>query len=192
MFEAAGVARTERSIVNWCQPNKTGIARLDGYYDPNERRYYITAESVSLAIQEEQSKAARGVLEPAPQLDDTPEPARTERDEVGAQGQRESQELPAEVRRLKQENFDLQINNRAKDYFIEQLQKEREGFAVERRGYVEKLMAFNHQLGTLQNELLRLSAPRDASPQRPEADQAAAALATESTPVSIPQNQIGS
>lgn len=25
MFEAAGVARTERSIVNWCQLNKTGI-----------------------------------------------------------------------------------------------------------------------------------------------------------------------
>ncbi len=28
MFETAGVARTERSIVNWCQPNRTGIARL--------------------------------------------------------------------------------------------------------------------------------------------------------------------
>ena len=41
MFEAAGVARTERSIVNWCQPNRTGIARLDSYFDPNERRYYI-------------------------------------------------------------------------------------------------------------------------------------------------------
>src|SRR5688500_6478008 len=41
MFEAAGVARTERSIVNWCRENATGIARLDAYFEPNERRYYI-------------------------------------------------------------------------------------------------------------------------------------------------------
>src|SRR3954447_22775015 len=53
LFEAAGVTRTERSITNWCQPNKTGIARLDAYLDPNERKYFITPESVDAAIQEE-------------------------------------------------------------------------------------------------------------------------------------------
>ena len=53
MFETAGVARTERSIINWCQPNRQGIARLDSYYDPNERKYYITPQSVETAIQEE-------------------------------------------------------------------------------------------------------------------------------------------
>jgi hypothetical protein len=51
MFEAAGVARTERSITNWCQPTKAGIARLDAYFDPNERKYYITPESVDRAIE---------------------------------------------------------------------------------------------------------------------------------------------
>src|SRR5439155_1078245 len=35
MFEVAGVARTERSIVNWCQLNKLGVVRLDAYFDPN-------------------------------------------------------------------------------------------------------------------------------------------------------------
>ena len=59
MFEAAGVARTERSIVNWCQPNRTGIARLDSYFDPNERRYYISPQSVEQAIAEEKAKAAK-------------------------------------------------------------------------------------------------------------------------------------
>src|ERR1039457_5001272 len=59
MFEAAGVARTERSIVNWCQPNRTGIARLDAYFDPNERKYYLTPLSVELAIAEEKAKAAK-------------------------------------------------------------------------------------------------------------------------------------
>src|SRR5262245_56218070 len=29
LFEAAGVARTERSITNWCQPNKQSVTRLD-------------------------------------------------------------------------------------------------------------------------------------------------------------------
>ena len=38
-FEAAGVARTDRSIINWCQPNRQGITRLDCYFDPNERKY---------------------------------------------------------------------------------------------------------------------------------------------------------
>src|ERR1035438_7070107 len=58
MFEAAGVARTERSIVNWCQPNRTGIARLDSYFDPNERRYYISPQSVEQAIAEEKTKTS--------------------------------------------------------------------------------------------------------------------------------------
>ena len=59
LFEAAGVARTERSIINWCQPNRTGIARLDAYFDPNERKYYLTPLSVELAIAEEKAKAAK-------------------------------------------------------------------------------------------------------------------------------------
>jgi len=58
LFEAAGVARIERSIVNWCQPNRQGIPRLDSYYDPNERKYFITPQSVEAAIAEEKAKAA--------------------------------------------------------------------------------------------------------------------------------------
>ncbi len=74
MFEAAGVARTERSIVNWCQPNRTGIARLDSYLDPNERRYYISPQSVKLAIAEEKAKAAK-INEPAESFGSIPHPA---------------------------------------------------------------------------------------------------------------------
>jgi hypothetical protein len=47
------VWRTERSITHCCQPNRTGIARLDRYFDPNERKYYLTPQNVELAIQEE-------------------------------------------------------------------------------------------------------------------------------------------
>jgi hypothetical protein len=37
VFEGASVARTERSFINWRQPNKMGLARLEEYFDPNER-----------------------------------------------------------------------------------------------------------------------------------------------------------
>jgi len=44
MFEAAGVARTERSIVNWCQRNRQGIARLAAYFDTNDRKWFIEVD----------------------------------------------------------------------------------------------------------------------------------------------------
>lgn len=59
MFDAVGVARTERSIVNGCQRSRTGIARLDSYFDPNERKYHIMPQRVELAIVEEKAKATK-------------------------------------------------------------------------------------------------------------------------------------
>src|ERR1700736_1062219 len=56
LFENAGVPRTERSIINWCQPNRQGVSRLDSFFDTNERKYFITGESVTRAIEEEKSK----------------------------------------------------------------------------------------------------------------------------------------
>src|SRR2546428_13923183 len=56
MFEAAGVPRTERSIINWCWLNRQGLARLDAFFDENDRKYFITHQSIDLAIKEELSK----------------------------------------------------------------------------------------------------------------------------------------
>lgn len=145
-FEAAGVARTERSIVNWCQPNRQGVPRLDSYFDMNERKYYITQESVELATQEELAKMSKAGEPAHPEF--FPHDAET--------GTREKVPLDEE-KALRQEIMDLKITNRAKDMFIEQIQKEREGFTVERREYVEKLMHFNRRVGemeaTLRNQL---------------------------------------
>ena len=60
---------------------------------------------------------------------------------------------------MEHELRDLQITNRAKDMFIEQLQKERETFSAERQGYVEKLMNFNRRVGELETQLLQLAKP---------------------------------
>ena len=156
MFESAGVARTERSIINWCQPNKLGIPRLDAYFDPNERRYFISSQSVGLAIKEEQAKAAKLVGDSGPGSS-VPKTSESPANRPTTGDQNVDFENPAS---LNQELMDLKITNRAKDYFIEQLKNEREGFALERKEYVEKLINSNRQIGELETRLLQLNAPR--------------------------------
>src|SRR3954451_15490816 len=46
LFEAANIFISERTITNWCHPNKKGISRLDGFYDEQERCWFITPASV--------------------------------------------------------------------------------------------------------------------------------------------------
>jgi hypothetical protein len=156
LFESAGVARTERSIINWCQPNKLGIPRLDAYFDPNERRYFITPQSVELAVKEEQAKAAKSVSDSEP-VGSVPKNSESRSNNPPARHSGETENIGS----LKQEMMDLKITNRAKDYFIEQLKNEREGFALERKEYVEKLINSNRQIGELETKLLRLQGPHN-------------------------------
>ena len=162
LFETAGVARTERSIVNWCQLNGQGVARLDAYFDPNERKYFITLQSVELAIAEEQAKAAK-VNTPSEPVGNVPKAS--ERTDTTA---RPAASSDHELKSLEHEIRDLQITNRAKDMFIERLEKEREAFTLERAGYVEKLMSFNHRVGELETQLLQLGEPNPDKVRRLE------------------------
>jgi hypothetical protein len=155
IFEAAGVARTERSIVNWCQPSRIGIPRLDSYFDPNERKYYITPQSVELAIAEEKAKAVK-INEPAELVRTVPNNSERPSTTVGS-----SKPDEGRLKDLEPEVMDLKITNKGKDFFIEQLQKERESFVQERQDYVEKLMNFNHKVGELETKLLQLEGPKE-------------------------------
>ncbi|HEV2329284.1 MAG TPA: hypothetical protein VGY56_10900 [Verrucomicrobiae bacterium] len=149
MFEMAGVARTERSIVNWCQPNRQGIPRLDSYFDPNERRYYITPDSIEMAISEEKARAAK-TNEPSEPFGTFPT------------GSERAQQTPAasseagtgRIRELEMELMDLKITNRGKDFFIEQLQKER-------NGVLDQLLTANRKVGELESRLLQLEGPKN-------------------------------
>jgi hypothetical protein len=119
LFETAGGARTERSIVNWCQPNRTGIARLDSYFDPNERRYFISPQSVEMAIAEEKAKAAKN-KESAELLGTVPQPVET----VGKSNPPVADDI-SRAKELERDTLDLRITNRGKDYLIDELNKER-------------------------------------------------------------------
>jgi len=149
MFEAAGVARTERSIINWCQPNKMGVPRLDCYFDPNERRYFISLQSVELAIKEEQAKTSKTLQSSEP---DRSAPKASEINTDNSASSRDNIESD-EAKSLEREVRDLRITNQAKDYYIDRLEKERENF-------VEKLMISSHRVGELEAKLLQLGPPQ--------------------------------
>jgi hypothetical protein len=147
MFETAGVARTERSIVNWCQPNRQGIARLDSYYDPNERKYYITPQSVETAIQEESQRAKKTSEMPVPEVfGSSVEHVKRSGNDTIPGDDRKFQELEREI-------LDLKIANRGKDYLIDQLK-------VERTGFFDKLMLANRTVGQLETKLHQLEKPQ--------------------------------
>ena len=157
LFETAGVARTERSITNWCQPNRTGVARLDAYFDPNERKYYISPQSVELAIAEEKAKAAK-INEPSEPFGKVPQPAEDFRTiphdaETGNETETVSEIEKSRGKELERENLDLKIANRGKDYLIDQLKNERTGF-------FEQLLTANKKMGELETKLLQLEKPR--------------------------------
>ena len=157
MFEAAGVARTERSIVNWCQPNRTGIARLDSYFDPNERKYYISPQSMELAIAEEKAKAAK--INDAETFRKVPQGSETDRT-VPNRAETTKRSFPndsesREIKELESEIRDLQITNKAKDLYIERMEKERNTF-------FEQVISANRKVGELEAKLLQLESPGDS------------------------------
>lgn len=153
LFEQAGVPRTERSIINWCQLNRQGVARLDAFFDENEGRYYVTPQSVTRAIEEERAK------QPAPESGPV-----SERTVPNASETSRRPSAPDDASELERKNRDLEITTRAKDYYIERLQKEREQFH-------NQLVGMSRYVGELESQVLQLGgAPRgDRSlPQRSE------------------------
>jgi hypothetical protein len=155
-FEQSGVPRTERSIINWCRPNRQGVARLDAFFDENEGRYYITPESVDRAVEEERARQPSAENRPPSEteLPKHSEPS-PKHDPAGGSG---------DLRELERQNRDLEITTRAKDFYIERLEKER-------GQYVEKLVGMSRYVGELETQVFQLGGePRGdrTLPQRAE------------------------
>ena len=148
MFETAGVARTERSIINWCQPNRQGITRLDSYYDPNERKYYLTPKSVETVIQEEIQRSKKLNDSPDSEMFGSPvthmKHSQTPSTVIDA-NDRKVQEMEREI-------VDLKIANRGKDYLIGELNKERKSF-------FDQLLTANRTMGQLEAKVNQLDRP---------------------------------
>ena len=150
------MARTERSIVNWCQPNPQGMARLDAFFDTNDRRWFITPQSVESAIAEELAKAAKSGQGPKETVVTIPQSSESGKDTV--RSHRSAQADADNSTGLEKELMDLRILNRGKDYFIEQLQKEREAM-------LQKLVSGSHRIGELEGQLRLTSVTRNDEPR---------------------------
>ncbi len=148
MFEAAGVSRIERTIVNWCHPNQFGIARLDAYYDPNERRHLITPQSVERAISEEQARAQNAKPKEQPDVRHDAEP----------ETKSSSRALP-ESEALEELRFKLresEISSKVKDQYIAKLEERYDSTQKE-------ILSYSRTLGQLETRLLQLEGPEEKS-----------------------------
>jgi hypothetical protein len=160
LFENAGVARTDRSIVNWCNANKHGISRLDCYFEPNERKYFITKESIDRAIEEELAKAnLTGQAEALPESNNDVPHASEKLKSFPHVAEPIDPKQAESINALKKELFETQVLAKAKDYFIEQLQKDRENIEKEKRSLVRELVEKVERVGRL-SEKLRIEAPK--------------------------------
>ena len=149
LFEDAGVPRTERSIINWCQPNRQGVARLDAFFDTNERKYFITWQSVHLAIKEEQAKAPNS---PTASQTETPQPKSAEPRATTPEADLSSDEIHDFRRKI----MDLEITNRVKEELLRRIQTQLEQADDERKAYIERLIADSRKIGELETRLLQL------------------------------------
>lgn len=154
MFEKAGVAKTERSIVNWCRANKQGATRLDCYLDPNEGKYFITPLSAERAIKEEQARVGANKMKGASQDQTSVSEGFGNFPKASKENPTPDNEADAsqQIKKLNQQIFDLTITNTGKDYFIEQLKGEREEF-------IKQLTGQSKRIGELETRLLQPGAP---------------------------------
>lgn len=120
---------------------------MDSYFDPNERKYYITSHSVEAVIQEEIHRRKK-----------TSEATDSEGfgSSVAYVKHPKNGTVPADdqkLQELEREILDLKITNRGKDIFIEQLKNERSDF-------FEKLLSANRTVGQLETKLHQLDEPK--------------------------------
>ena len=181
IFEQSGVPRTERSIVNWSQQNRHGVARLDAFFDENEGRYYITPQSVMRAVEEEKAKQPQ---QPVPnpseqsatagdksfpnqskseQANDSEPRSRNENSRSESRTETDIQEV-ADLRR---KVMDLEITNRVKEQLLTRLNDELINKDEERRTYIERLISESRRIGELESRLLQLGAPSTPSLPKP-------------------------
>jgi hypothetical protein len=71
------------------------------------------------------------------------------------------------LRELELENRDSLITSRAKDMFIEQLQKDHAAFVAERQQLIDQLVSNSRRIGELETKLLQLEAPREVCGTEP-------------------------
>jgi ATP-dependent Lon protease len=179
IFEEAGIPRAQRSIERYCQQGD-----LDCLPDAIERRQYITRASVDTLIGQLKELAARHQKTNAEQMsptagDDTERRAATtdtsesvkhstpekpgEKQAIGEYEAR-MKEMEARMKELENQNFNLEIDKRARDQIVGML---REQMSQQTKDFSDHLTRTSRRVGQLETEMRQLMAPsRDRRPTR--------------------------
>ncbi|MBT3877827.1 MAG: hypothetical protein HOF76_02080 [Candidatus Scalindua sp.] len=167
MFWNKNVDITERSLTKYCHPNRQGVQLLDAYFDENERKFFITPESVPSAIEEVRERKIRmkqnygdvpNRSEPERRTEQNiPEHSGTNENVPSAEKHPQtSNEVEEKFKKLEEENFDLKVSNQAKGQIIRQMQEDKKETLImmrEDRTFIGKLKTKLLQLGAPENTL---------------------------------------
>jgi hypothetical protein len=160
LFLEAGVPRSPRTIDRYCKSGHLVCMKVDT--ERNEK-YLITSESVAARIKELQQAVPSGHVETYPDMsshvETQPDMSRHDAryDQITDEQKKKLEERVAELER---ENLDLKITNRGKDYFVEELKKDREHFEAVRKEMTQQLIDHSRRVGELEVKVNLLEAPR--------------------------------
>jgi hypothetical protein len=160
LFLEAGVPRSPRTIDRYCKSGHLVCMKVDT--ERNEK-YLITSESVAARIKELQQAVPSGHVETYPDMSSHVEtqPDMSRHDYINDQKLvEEKRKLEEKIAELERENLDLKITNRGKDYFVEELRKDRENFEVVRKEMTQQLIDQSRRVGELEVKVNLLEAPR--------------------------------
>ena len=162
LFAQLGTPRSKRSVQRFCEQGHLDCVRIKG---PRGDQFFINRESVERYAEElRQIEAVAALGDDA--RHDAPQHAvarysAPERDtpiEAAAPApQREPDEAEA-VRRLKDENLNLRIDNRAKEFAIVELNRR---LSEDRDKFIGAMQDMSYKLGAAETRLAQLEAPKE-------------------------------
>src|SRR3954454_8468425 len=192
LFAQLGTPRSKRSVQRFCEQGHLDCVRIKG---PRGDQFFINRESVTRYAEElRQIEAIAALGDDA--RHDVPQRVEArfnapERDTLIEAAAPVSQHEPDEaeaVRRLKDENLNLRIDNRAKELAIGELNRR---LNEDRDKFVGAMQDMSYKLGAAETRLAQIEAPKiddDAARQSvPERDTQYIEPATTSTPALAPE-----
>jgi hypothetical protein len=187
LFAQLGTPRSKRSVQRFCEQGHLDCVRIRG---PRGDQFFINRESVERYAEELRQIEAIATLGDEARHDapqhvaariSTPERA-TPVEIAAPAPQREPGDTDA-VRRLKDENLNLRIDNRAKESVIAELNRR---LNEDRDKFVGAMQDMSYKLGAAETRLAQIEAPKtddDTARQSvPERDTESAELAIAPTP----------
>ena len=159
LFSDAGVPRSRRTIARYCLSGHLRCIKVDTALAPI---YLVSKDSVELRIKEMQQFVTTSRNMPQ---HDTTSPNMLRHDVTGhdmsrhdtsrhdnGEDDRKIETLESRVKELENENRDLQITNKAKDYALEREEQRTNSL-------IQQVSVFSTRVGELKQKLLQLGAP---------------------------------